>query len=402
MSFSSSLDAALAIFIQSTEEAKKEEARGQYLIQLSPSNFSRQVTSGTSSFSSQEASFISREAIKLASRLIKAHPKRFQILEGNPSAIVASNRNNAAMFMRHLNDIMSKNEDKFSSSASFSRGTTFQAGRQQGASTAQSAKGLSALENVKPETARERRILSSIKRAAKASHKELLRVDATGSFKRSVGPSGIQASLTYVFPEHRAQKQSKQGKSVRASAAKRTVRKLSQLLRTKELNIVKIGGKASILQGITDTLLSILRKGTASTKLSSSRVKSSKKKNISTTRKTVTNTILSGGTSPEESITSLKTLINEVLALTIEANMGRPELIYRTGRFADSAEVTHISINRDQSLNILYSYMKYPYQTFEPGFAQGKTSWDPRNLIDKSIREIARGLTTRKFKTTSV
>ena len=39
-------------------------------------------------------------------------------------------------------------------------------------------------------------------------------------------------------------------------------------------------------------------------------------------------------------------------------------------------------------LDIEYTYEKYPYQTFEPGFEKGSVLRDPRKLIEESIRDI--------------
>lgn len=94
------------------------------------------------------------------------------------------------------------------------------------------------------------------------------------------------------------------------------------------------------------------------------------------------------------SLASLKTLINDSLTTTIEHNMGTGDskniLNYRTGRFANSAEVTKLVQGRTGMLTAYYTYMKYPYQTFEPGFAQGiPRSRDPKLLISKSIHQIA-------------
>ena len=44
-----------------------------------------------------------------------------------------------------------------------------------------------------------------------------------------------------------------------------------------------------------------------------------------------------------------------------------------------------------------YTYMKYPYQTFEPGFAQGSIKRDPRRIIGESVREIAQSIMGDKF-----
>lgn len=98
------------------------------------------------------------------------------------------------------------------------------------------------------------------------------------------------------------------------------------------------------------------------------------------------------------SVALLQNLINDSLSHVISANMGnepypdgqRKILNFRTGRFATSAEVTRLTLGREGMLTAYYDYMKYPYQTFEPGFNQGSPkSRDPKLLISKSIKEIA-------------
>jgi hypothetical protein len=94
------------------------------------------------------------------------------------------------------------------------------------------------------------------------------------------------------------------------------------------------------------------------------------------------------------SLSTLLGIINRNLHDTIHQNMGTGDrkdiLNYRTGRFAHSAEVTRLTQGREGMLTAYYTYMKYPYQTFEPGFAQGSPrTRDPKLLISKSIREIA-------------
>lgn len=93
------------------------------------------------------------------------------------------------------------------------------------------------------------------------------------------------------------------------------------------------------------------------------------------------------------SLASLQTLLNLALAQQIQKNMGtgtsKNVLNYRTGRLAESAQVTGMSQSREGMLTAYYTYMKYPYQTFEPGYAQGSPrTRDPKLLISKSIREI--------------
>ena len=73
-------------------------------------------------------------------------------------------------------------------------------------------------------------------------------------------------------------------------------------------------------------------------------------------------------------------------------------LNYRTGRFAESAKVTSIS-QRQGLITAFYTYMKNPYQTFEPGFKQGSpASRSPKLLISKSIREIVANKVSNKLR----
>jgi hypothetical protein len=93
------------------------------------------------------------------------------------------------------------------------------------------------------------------------------------------------------------------------------------------------------------------------------------------------------------SLATLQRILDIRLAQQIKQNMGTGQrkdiLNLRTGRFAESAKVTRISESRAGMLTAFYTYMKYPYQTFEPGFAKGSpASRNPRLLISKSIREI--------------
>ena len=98
-----------------------------------------------------------------------------------------------------------------------------------------------------------------------------------------------------------------------------------------------------------------------------------------------------------ESGVALKELLNAVLPEEMLKRMQPPALINRTGRFRTSAEVTNVLVGPRGGVNIDYTYMKMPYQTFEPGYAQGSTGRDPRKLIGGTIREIAGELIGKKF-----
>ena len=103
------------------------------------------------------------------------------------------------------------------------------------------------------------------------------------------------------------------------------------------------------------------------------------------TRKAKTRATSSAAARPLQMIA----LINKELPQTIKANMDLPALQNRTGRFAESAKVIDAVTTRQGFTSFGYTYDKFPYQTFEPGFAQGSPERDPRTLINRSIREIA-------------
>ncbi len=103
------------------------------------------------------------------------------------------------------------------------------------------------------------------------------------------------------------------------------------------------------------------------------------------------------------SLVNLKRLLNEKLHDTLKDNMGKGNsknlLNYRTGRFAKTVLVTKLANTREGKIEAFYTYMKYPYQTFEPGFKQGDPdSRDPKLLIAKSIRQIASKIVANRLK----
>lgn len=97
-------------------------------------------------------------------------------------------------------------------------------------------------------------------------------------------------------------------------------------------------------------------------------------------------------------------LINKALPDTVRKNMRSPALENRTGRFAESVQVTDIVKTPKGFPSIGYTYQRNPYQVFEEGssgnWANGNR--DPRDLIDKSIREIAAQFAIGRFYTRRV
>lgn len=93
---------------------------------------------------------------------------------------------------------------------------------------------------------------------------------------------------------------------------------------------------------------------------------------------------------------ALRNLLNEALPSEVAKNMVSPALRYRTGRFANSVRVENLVLGPRGGLHIDYTYMRDPYETFEPGNKQGSTTRDPKKLIGKSIREISVGILGRQ------
>lgn len=107
-------------------------------------------------------------------------------------------------------------------------------------------------------------------------------------------------------------------------------------------------------------------------------------------------------TSPASQPLVLLQQINKRLPEVVARNMETPRLNYKSGRFASSVRATDVIQTPQGYLSIGYTYMKSPYQTFEPGYKQGSADRDPRRLIDQSMREIASQYAIGRFYTRRV
>ena len=105
---------------------------------------------------------------------------------------------------------------------------------------------------------------------------------------------------------------------------------------------------------------------------------------------------------PASSPLHLIVAINKKLPQVVAQNMQSPALNYRTGRFAASVRVTDVVTTPKGYPSIGFTYDKFPYQTFEPGYAQGSIERDPRKLINQSIRQIAAEMAIGRFFTRRV
>lgn len=106
---------------------------------------------------------------------------------------------------------------------------------------------------------------------------------------------------------------------------------------------------------------------------------------------------------PALNLLSLTNIINSGLHDRLRENMGtgsrRDVLNYRTGRFASSVKIDHLTISRQGMLTAFYTYMKNPYATFSAGGRREyPRSRDPKLLISKSIRELAAQQVTNQLR----
>ena len=170
----------------------------------------------------------------------------------------------------------------------------------------------------------------------------------------------------------------------------------------KEVVVSTISGKAisgeksrkTILERIT--VSSVVKTGTAPIKFNRPKADN-----------TITQLSSNIAAPPAVDLVSLQNLINSSLAKTIQKNMGtgnrRDILNYRTGRFAESAQVERMSVSRAGMITAYYNYMRNPYGTFSTGGAQeSPKTRDPKLLISGSIREIVASQVSNRMRSVLV
>jgi hypothetical protein len=96
---------------------------------------------------------------------------------------------------------------------------------------------------------------------------------------------------------------------------------------------------------------------------------------------------------PEAAFTT-RSFVNSRLTKQVQKNMGRPALENQTGRFAESVNVTN-AVPTAKGIHMDYTYNPN-YRVFENG-SQYPSNFDPRPLIENSIRELAAQKLETKF-----
>jgi len=103
----------------------------------------------------------------------------------------------------------------------------------------------------------------------------------------------------------------------------------------------------------------------------------------------------SGGQDMQIAASVLRAFVNSRLTKTVQGNMGRPGLENVTGRFAQSVNVVNANALGNH-VHMDYTYQQNPYRVFENG-GQYPSGYDPRPLIERSIRELAAAKLETKF-----
>src|SRR6056300_27811 len=178
-----------------------------------------------------------------------------------------------------------------------------------------------------------------------------------------------------------------------------------------EIDISELQGSPTIVQDVESALLSVFSTVKGKKNFSGKPPKATrtstknkpKQKSTKTKRKSLPK-IRARQANKGVSSTPLQLigLINKQLPQVVAKNMKSPALNFQTGRFASGVRITDIVTTPQGFPSIGYTYDKYPYQTFEPGFAQGDPDKDPRKLINRSIREIAAQYAIGRFYTRRV
>lgn len=185
---------------------------------------------------------------------------------------------------------------------------------------------------------------------------------------------------------------------------------IRQAIITKYNLVKQLSGSNTMLEDIAEGLIDILQGKTSGLKkhrAHTGKVESKSTKPKAKVNASIPKISLRDVRGQFTSLTNLQNLLNSKLAEQIKRNMGKgfskSVLNNRTGRFASSAQVERLTVSKQGMITAFYSYMKSPYQTFEPGFAQGSPQTrDPKLLIGKSIREIAAASMANKLRAVSI
>jgi hypothetical protein len=206
--------------------------------------------------------------------------------------------------------------------------------------------------------------------------------------------SGV-LSITVAFPELSAKNQGK------ASLERELLNYVKKLVASRDIILAR--SSPAIIDLIEDKVIDTIKGKKSLTK----RFRTSKKETVVLNKtktsasnkkgkikevpiKPIIRTAIRSNLGRFTSLPKIMATINARLHDQIRTNMGKPALVYRTGRFAESARVTSINNTPSGILNLRYTYMKEPYGVFEPenGHWLANRHRDPKSIIGKSIRQL--------------
>lgn len=245
-------------------------------------------------------------------------------------------------------------------------------------------------------------------------YKETVGMDASVIAEQVVTTKGkFKKSFNFVISA-----QSTSGNAIDSKVEQKALNELNKYFKKHKDDLMRIKASPSGFEALEKIILGALKENVKSKyiKLSTAlkpaknvktRTKKSKKSKttLSDTIKVTAGRLVDRFRIPKakRSSVNLRKLIPQLnmrLHDQIKSNMGSPALNYRTGRFARSARVIDIKQLSKGSAEIDYTYMKDPYNLFE--FPEGSPrlatpARDPRDIIGKSVREIASEIMTQKY-----
>jgi len=103
---------------------------------------------------------------------------------------------------------------------------------------------------------------------------------------------------------------------------------------------------------------------------------------------------------PLINLQSIVSYINGRLPEAVRKNMGSGSLVNRTGTFSESAKLISAQMTPQGYPSLGYTYQRSPYDVFDP--VLGKKPWntpgrDPKKIIEKSVRDIAKEMAIGRF-----
>lgn len=241
----------------------------------------------------------------------------------------------------------------------------------------------------------------------KKTHKKDVKLLFTGTSEIQIDKLGKffaekNLKIVLLVPEARNINSSK-SRAERLAVSKLYSSKIGSYL--KKVDVATLKASKSIKEVVEDHLVQTLLNGKGDGYKEKSKASYKKdipsKSNKKTTKTTITSNVsikspkTTNKPAPIRNTSGQFTSLPKILAILqgsineqVASNMGSPRLNYRKGRFANSVRINNVNKSDKGQWTITYSYMTYPYQTFEPGYAQGSQTRDPRALIRLSIRQL--------------